>query len=196
MKPRFLLTTMIALGLSVSGGAPATAADILDIQASGAGLGSFDTVLIDNANRTLEFNKRFDKLAPIVLTFTMQGGTGGAPFQFLEDIVNHTGTDWLDFHFNVVEPAPGKGVAFADNSQIGLTDFNLQSQSAHRLDFAGFLAHGATTTARFALSVPDAAATERFTFQLIQAPDIPEAGSWAMIVAGLLGVVRLISRRS
>ena len=52
-----------------------------------------------------------------------------------------------------------------------------------------------TADAAFRLSPPDPGNDKTYTFQLVQTPTIPEPGTWAMIVAGLLGVGGLIRRR-
>ena len=186
-----LIITALAFGGSIS--TASAAADVTDVTASGAGLGSFDKGVI-GAARTLGFTKSFDSVNPITLNFTVVQGTGpGDPYVVTENITNNTNQAWTDFHFTINEPATGgQGNVFTSHEKATLTGFTLDSSSGPRnLDFTGSLAAHGTTTATFNLS-PDASNGPNFT--LTQVPTIPEPETYAMLLAGL-GLMGAIVRR-
>jgi len=193
---RLALAGAVALALGYMANATASS-EILSITASGPGLGSFASNVINNGDRILDLSKAFDSVAPISLTFTIGHGTGnGSPYTLTEDITNNTGITWTDFHFSIVEPDANNGVTFNSHTQSTLTGFTLDKSSGPRdLNFTGTLLDGGLTDAAFKLGIPDPGANKTFTFQLIQTPTIPEPGTWAMLLAGLLGVAGLARRR-
>ena len=192
-----LSATIAALGWV---GAASAAPIITNISASGPGLGSFSSQ-IDEDNRSIDLLKTFESLNPITLTFTVEHSTGPAnPYEVSEEITNNSGVDWRDFHFEIVEPpdAPGNGVVFTSFNQSTLTGFTLDappSSGPRNLNFTGFLANGGTTDADFNISPFDPGEGNTSTFSLIQTPTIPEPGTWAMLVAGFIGVLGMVRRR-
>jgi hypothetical protein len=193
---RIALAGAIALALGYMANASASS-QVLSITPSGAGLGSFSSITIDNSNRIIDLGKTFDRVAPILLTFTIGHGTGnGSPYTLTEAIINNTGLTWRDFHFRIVEPDANNGVTFNSHTQSTLTGFTLDNSSGPRdLNFTGTLLDGGVTDAAFKLGIPDPGADKTFIFQLVQTPTIPEPGTWAMVLAGLLGVAGLARRK-
>ena len=193
---RLALAGSIALALGWMGTANADA--ILSISAN-VPPGSFSSV-IDNDGRSLDLTKTFEQVGPITLTFTVGHSTGGGgPFDVTEAINNNTGTEFTDFHFAIVEPAQNNGVVFPSFSQSTLTGFTLDSapsSGSRNLNFTGSLASPGTATASFRLSLPDPGNNKEYTFQLVQTPTVvPEPATWALMVAGLLGVAGMRRRR-
>src|SRR5690349_20759128 len=144
-----LAITASALAGSIS--TASAAVEVLNVTASGAGLGSFDKLVL-NGSRTLDFTETFDSLNPITLTFTVARGAGpGGPYTVTENITNNTNQDWTDFHITVTEPATGgQGDVFTSDNQSTLIGFTLDSSSGQRnLDFTGSLAAHSSTTATF-----------------------------------------------
>jgi hypothetical protein len=198
---RLALAGSVALALGWMGTASA-AATILDISASGPGLGSFLANDIDNDDRSLVLTKTFEQVGPITLTFTVGHATGGGgPFDVTEPIFNNTGTEFIDFHFAIVEPAEvqGNGVVFTSFNQSILSGFTLDSPPSsgpRNLNFTGSLVSAEATAALFNLSPFDPGNGNTYTFQLVQTPSVvPEPATWILIVAGVLGVVAGMRRR-
>ena len=181
-------------------GAASAAPIITDITASGPGLGSFSFEIFEDS-RSIDLFKTFDSLNPITLTFTVAHSTGPATsYEISEEITNNTGLDWRDFHFQIVEPpdAPGNGVVFTSFNQSTMTGFTLDSPPSsgpRNLNFTGFLANGETADADFNISPFDPGQDNTYSFSLIQTPTIPEPGTWAMLMAGLIGVAGMVRRR-
>ena len=93
-------------------GTASAAAIITKISATGPGLDSFVS-LIDDDTRSLDLTKTFKQVGAITLTFTVGHSTGGGgPYDVTEAILNNTGTEFIDFHFAIVEPPQGDGVVF------------------------------------------------------------------------------------
>jgi hypothetical protein len=192
-----LVITALAFGGSMS--TASAAVDVLDVTASGAGLGSFNKGVI-SITRTLDFTKTFDSLNPIALNFTVARGAGpGGPYTVTENITNNTNQDWTDFHITVTEPATGgQGDVFTSHNQSTLTGFTLDSSSGPRnLDFTGSLVAHSSTTATFNLSPFDPGADNGpTTFTLTQVPTIPEPETYAMLLAGLGLMGSIVKRRN
>ncbi len=189
----------VTLVLGTAGTANA-AAIILDITASGPGLGSFVANSIDNDANSLVLTKTFDNVAPITLTFTVGHSQGGGnQFAVSEGIFNNTGTEFTDFHFAIVEPPQGNGVVFNSFNQSTLAGFTLDSPPSsgpRNLNFTGSLGSPASALASFKLSPFDPGNGNTYTFQLVQTPTVvPEPGTWGLLVAGLLGVAGVVRRR-
>jgi hypothetical protein len=97
---------------------------------------------------------------------------------------------WTDFHYSIVEPDRGQGAVFTQfNTGSTLDGFTLDDPNAsgpRNLNFTGNLAAGDTTHAAFSISPFDPGAGATTTFVLTQVPTIPEPGTYAMLIAGLL----------
>ncbi len=191
----------LAFGGSIS--VASAAGVITDIDASGAGLGTFD-FNIDEDNRALDLTKTFEtqnppigqNLDPIVLTFTVAHEPGpGTPYTVSEAVTNSTNFDWIDFHYTIGEPAQGQGVVFTEHNSSTLEGFTLdQSSGPRNLNFTGFQEMGATANAAFNISPFDPGQGNTTTFTLTQVPTIPEPETYAMLLAGL-GLMGVIARR-
>jgi hypothetical protein len=195
---RLALASALALTCGWVGTAGA-AAVITDITASGPGLGSFSFSPIDQDTRSIDMTKIFDSVNPITLTFTVEHGTGPAnPYTISESIVNNTHIDWNDFHFQIIEPPKANGTVFTSFNQSTLSGFALDGTSGPRnLDFTGLLVNGGLATASFDLSPFDPGANNpSVTFEIIQTPSVvPEPSTWAMLIAGVIGVAGMLRRR-
>ena len=192
-----LVIAALAFGGSIS---TASAAGVItNITASGEGLGSFESFLIDNTSNTIDLSKTFGSVAPIVLTFTvghMDGGTG-SPYTVTEAITNNTGQSWLDFHYSIQEPDQGQGVVFTQHTSATLSGFTLDadpSSGPRNLNFTGNLADAGTANATFMISPFDPGAGNTMTFTLTQVPTIPEPETYAMLLAGL-GLMGFMAKR-
>jgi len=186
-----IVIAALTFGGSIS---TASAAGVItDITASGAGLGSFN-FSIDEADRVLDLTKVFNSVDPIVLTFTVEHGTGpGNPYAVKETVTNSTNELWTDFHYTIGEPAQGNGVVFTQHNNSVLSGFSLdQSSGPRNLDFSGSLASGSpAVTAGFMISPFDPGQGNTMTFTVTQVPTIgqvppvPEPETYAMLLAGL-----------
>lgn len=189
------------IGILVFGGVitTATAAGVItDISAVGGGLGSFDVLSNSIVPKELNLTNTFDSTGPINVVFTVVHAQGaGGPYSVTETITNHTGVTWTDFHLSIPT-----GMVFNNFQSASLTGFTLDSPPAsgpHDLNFTGSLANGATTTAKFNLSLSDPGAGNTTSLTLMQNPSVsvspvPEPETYAMLMAGL-GLMGLVVRR-
>src|SRR3954454_23436616 len=172
---------------------------ITKIDATGTAGGTLDLSTI-GTDHTIDLTKTFTSINPITLTFTVghQDGTGGSPYSMTENVVNHTGQAWSDFHYSITEPDQGNGVVFTNHTSSTLGGFSLDNSSGPRnLNFTGTLADGQTTHAAFNISPFDPGNGNTTTFTLTQIPSpIPEPETYAMMLAGLLLVGGIAKRRN
>ena len=87
---------------------------------------------------------------------------------------------------------------FTSFNQSTMTGFTLDSPPSsgpRNLNFTGFLANGENADADFNISPFDPGQDNTYSFSLIQTPTIPEPGTWAMLMAGLIGVAGMVRRR-
>ena len=199
--------------------ATATAAPtILDITASGPGLGSFSLNSKGEGFGLIDFSSTFASADPIRYTFTVgHSETGVSSYDVVEDIINETATPFTGLHLQIVEPGnvPANSIVFtsfdASDEDLGpefTPDFTLdlpsQGQSApfqptgsHNLNFTGTLAAGATAeSGYFNLTTFDPGPGNAYTFSVIQTPTVgvvPEPETYAMFLAGL-GLMGFIAR--
>ena len=163
---------------------------ITNITATDLSGGTFDSQSI--TGHDIDLGKTFSSINPISLTFTVehQDGGGGNPYSFTESVLNNTGLTWTDFHYSINEPDRGQGVVFTQfNSGSTFGDFTLDSPPSsgpRNLNFTGTLASGNSADAAFSISPFDPGAGNTTTFVLTQVPTIPEPGTYAMLIAGLL----------
>jgi hypothetical protein len=195
-KPRLILASSL-LALFPTAHA---ASVISTITASGDGLGAVTDVSFNNVARILSLEKTFDSVDPITLTFTIGHSTGPAgPFDVTESITNSTGTDWIDFHYSIVEPSPPQGVVFTSFNSSTYSGMILESPPTsvpRNLNFVGSQPDGAIATASFNLSFPDPGANNTYTAQLTQLPTIPiPAAAW-LLGSGLLGLLAVARRKT
>ena len=187
-----LVIAALAFGGSIS--AASAAGVITDVEII-SGQGSIANVDIDG--RTIDFDKTFNTLDPIVLEFTVEHATGpGTPYTVTEDVTNNTGQSWIDFHYTIGEPDPAQGVVFTAHQSSTFGDFTLdQSSGPRNLDFSeSTLAHSDTAAAAFNISPFDPGQGNTTTFTLTQVPTIPEPETYAMLLAGL-GLMGFIAKR-
>ena len=162
---------------------------ITNISALDTSGGTFNSGLITDHN--IDLDKTFSSINPISLTFTVAHTAGGGnPYSVAESILNNTGVAWTDFHYSINEPDRGQGVVFTQfNTGSTLDGFTLDDPNAsgpRNLNFTGNLAAGDSTNAVFSISPFDPGAGNTATFVLTQVPTIPEPGTYAMLLAGLL----------
>ena len=162
---------------------------ITNISALDTSGGTFNSGLITDHN--IDLDKTFTSINPISLTFTVAHTDGGGnPYSVAESILNNTGVAWTDFHYSINEPDRGQGVVFTQfNTGSTLDGFTLDDPNAsgpRNLNFTGNLAAGDSTNAAFSISPFDPGAGNTATFVLTQVPTIPEPGTYAMLLAGLL----------
>jgi hypothetical protein len=177
----------------------ATAAGVItDISGVGGGLGSFGVLNNSIVPKQLNLIKTFDSVAAINVVFTVVHAQGaGGPYSVTETITNNTGVTWTDFHLSIPT-----GMVFNNFQSASLTGFTLDSPPAsgsHDLNFTGSLASGATTTAKFNLTLPDPGAGNYTSLTLMQSPSvsvspIPEPETYGMLMAGL-GLMGFVVRR-
>jgi hypothetical protein len=163
---------------------------ITNITATDLSGGTFDSQSISGHN--IDLDKTFTSINPISLTFTVshEDGSGGNPYSFTESVLNNTGQLWTDFHYSIVEPDRGQGAVFTQfNTGSTFGNFTLDDPNAsgpRNLNFTGTLASGNSADAAFSISPFDPGAGNTTTFVLTQVPTIPEPGTYAMLIAGLL----------
>lgn len=211
------LLVAMAFGGSV---ATATASSVIaNITASGPGLGSFEmgTGQHGGGYGLVQFSNSFSSVNPITLTFTVEHTDAVLlPYDVRQDITNSTGSAFTDFHVQISEPVPPKGVVFSSfdeaNEEFGPSfapfftlDAPFKDQPAPfsqtgplDLNFTGELAAGATATnAYYSLNMPDPGAGNSYTFTLTQTPTVavgPEPETYAMFLSGL-GLMGFMARR-
>jgi hypothetical protein len=166
------------------------AAVITNITATDVSGGTFNSGVI-GTDRDIDISKTFSSINPISLTFTVahQDGGPGNPYSISENVLNSTGQNWVDFHYSITEPDQGNGVVFTEFNSSTFGDFTLDSPPSsgpRNLNFTGNLASGESADAAFNISPFDPGAGNTTTFVLTQVPTIPEPGTYAMLIAGLL----------
>jgi hypothetical protein len=161
--------------------------------------GTFNSGVINGHD--IDLSKTFSSINPISLTFTVahEDGTGGNPYSFAESVLNSTGQTWTDFHYSITEPDRGQGAVFTQfNSGSTFGNFTLDDPNAsgpRNLNFTGSLASGNSADAAFSISPFDPGAGNTTTFVLTQVPTIPEPGTYAMLIAGLLLMGGIVKRK-
>ena|SRR5690349_5458159 len=162
---------------------------ITHITATDSSGGTFDSQSI--SGHDIDIGKTFTSINPISLTFTVEhqdGGTGN-PYSIAESVLNNTGVTWTDFHYSITEPNQGNGVVFTGFNSSTFGDFTLDSAPSsgpRNLNFTGSLASGNSAAAAFSISPFDPGSGNTTSFVLTQVPTIPEPGTYAMLIAGLL----------
>jgi hypothetical protein len=162
---------------------------ITHITATDSSGGTFDSQSI--SGHDIDIGKTFTSINPISLTFTVEhqdGGTGN-PYSIAESVLNNTGVTWTDFHYSITEPDQGNGVVFTGFNSSTFGNFTLDDPNAsgpRNLNFTGSLASGNSAAATFSISPFDPGSGNTTSFVLTQVPTIPEPGTYAMLIAGLL----------
>ena len=163
---------------------------ITDIIATDSSGGTFNSGVIGD-NHNIDISKTFTSIDPISLKFTVEhqdGGTGN-PYSIAESVLNNTGVTWTDFHYSITEPDQGNGVVFTGFNSSTFGNFTLDDPNAsgpRNLNFTGSLASGNSAAAAFSISPFDPGSGNTTSFVLTQVPTIPEPGTYAMLIAGLL----------